>query len=182
MADSNTKEIALRIPRPTGVQRAEARMFALSIVRDPEYRKNLLIYARARMLPPAIEAMLWAYAYGRPVERVDVNVSQDPSRLEGLSRQELAERARLLSEVLSDDSILDGLSEEDLQKKVDESISPPAPLPFKRRPDIEVLNDAERELDARIARGEALPEDDERINNDDTLDASLDPSNTDGLT
>lgn len=36
------------------------------IVDQPEYRRNLLDRALKNELPPALEAMLWHYAKGRP--------------------------------------------------------------------------------------------------------------------
>lgn len=90
--------------RPAGsplgrAQRNEAKLFALQIVRDPEYRSGLLRAARARKLPPAIETMLWHYAYGKPVEKIDIGLSTD--ELEEMSDLELAKRAAMLAAVLS---------------------------------------------------------------------------------
>lgn len=52
----------------------EGREFARSIVDDAAYRERL----RARMLSgeanPAIEQLVWHYAYGKPTESLDVNV------------------------------------------------------------------------------------------------------------
>lgn len=42
------------------------REFARRILEDPVYRKTLLTRAKAGILPPAVEAMLWAYAYSKP--------------------------------------------------------------------------------------------------------------------
>ena len=41
--------------------------FARSVVEDVEYREQIRVRARTGALPPAIEAMLYAYAYGKPV-------------------------------------------------------------------------------------------------------------------
>lgn len=50
----------------------EAREAASRIVDDPEYRENLLLRAKAGRLAPAVETMLWHYAKGKPVERVEI--------------------------------------------------------------------------------------------------------------
>ena len=50
---------------------AEARAVCAAIVDDPAYRKKLVARAKAGELPPAIEAMLWHYAYGKPKEQVE---------------------------------------------------------------------------------------------------------------
>jgi len=81
------------------VLEAEARHFSLQIVRDEDYRKNLLVYAKARMLAPALEIMLWHYAYGKPPDRLELGTGSAASLdLEGLSKEELAARARALAE------------------------------------------------------------------------------------
>jgi hypothetical protein len=51
----------------------EARAAATSIVDDPAYLATLHSRALTGDLPPAIEAMLWAYAKGKPVDRVEVS-------------------------------------------------------------------------------------------------------------
>ena len=86
--------------RLTTAQHNEARIFALRVVRDPLYREKLLIFARARRLHPLIEQMLWHYAYGKPPERVELGRAGDFESLEHLSKEELAERARKLAELL----------------------------------------------------------------------------------
>lgn len=94
----------LQSSKPASLQvatRREAQLFALQIVRDPEYRKALLTCAKARVLPPAIEAMLWHYAYGKPAERLELGRIGDTEALDHLSKEELAERARLLHLALS---------------------------------------------------------------------------------
>lgn len=91
--------------RPKGSKNqitSEARAFALEIVRSPEYRKSLLTRVAAGTLPANIEAMLWAYAYGRPTERVEVTHISPAAQLAEMSVQELAERAALIAKVLTD--------------------------------------------------------------------------------
>jgi hypothetical protein len=83
----------LPFPRLTAVQRNEAKLFALQIVRDPLYRKNLLQAARERRLAPQVEVALLAYAYGKPTEHVEVGRPGDFGDFSRMSEDELAERA-----------------------------------------------------------------------------------------
>ena len=45
---------------------AEAKAACAAIVDDSTYRKKLMVRAKAGKLAPAVEAMLWHYAYGKP--------------------------------------------------------------------------------------------------------------------
>jgi hypothetical protein len=67
--------------RPPGVpNRAtrEVRAFCQRLVSDPEYRKNLESRLRGGTLPPALEALIWNYAFGKPSQSLDVT-SRGPS-------------------------------------------------------------------------------------------------------
>ena len=64
-----------RAGRPLGSKSKvteEARAAASEIVDNPEYREKLFARALAGELPPAIEAMLWYYAKGKPPETLHV--------------------------------------------------------------------------------------------------------------
>ena len=50
----------------------EARAVCAAILDDPTYRTNLTVRARAGTLAPAVEAMLWHYAFGKPRDSLDV--------------------------------------------------------------------------------------------------------------
>ncbi len=63
--------------RTSYLQRNEARLFALEIVRDPTYRENLKKAALARKLHPSIEALVMHYAWGKPTERVELGRAGD---------------------------------------------------------------------------------------------------------
>lgn len=41
------------------------------LVDDPEYRRYFAHRLSVGSLPPALEAMVWHYAYGKPVERLE---------------------------------------------------------------------------------------------------------------
>ena len=89
------------IPTPrrmTLLRRNEARDFSLNVIRSDAYRESVRARAAKGTLPPAIETMLWHYAYGKPAEQV---VIRDERRdLSNLSEEELAERAELIATVL----------------------------------------------------------------------------------
>ncbi len=65
-----------------------AQSAAKRILEDSNYIKNLETRAKAGVLAPAVEAMLWHYAYGKPVETIEV--SHHLEKLEALSDEELA--------------------------------------------------------------------------------------------
>ncbi|MBA2253376.1 MAG: hypothetical protein H0W13_11865 [Nitrospirales bacterium] len=50
----------------------EVRAIAQRLLTDARYRKNLLKRLRAGMLGP-LELVLWAYAYGKPKEHVELS-------------------------------------------------------------------------------------------------------------
>jgi len=50
----------------------EAKRAASEIVDDPEYRRSLYERAIAGTLAPAIEALLWYYSKGKPVDYISV--------------------------------------------------------------------------------------------------------------
>lgn len=101
----NGESVSKGFGRPPGAKNritSEARDFALQIVRSPEYRASLLNRVKAGTLPANIEAMLWAYAYGRPTERVEITHMSPAAQLAEMSVQELAERASLIAKVLTE--------------------------------------------------------------------------------
>lgn len=69
-----------RAGRPKGSKNKvtlEARAAASLIVDDPEYRDTLLAKARKGTLSPAMEALLWYYAHGKPTENVSISVGHE---------------------------------------------------------------------------------------------------------
>ena len=61
--------------RPAGVpNKATQEMKALAqrLVRDRAYQKNLRTRLQAGELPPAVECMLYHYAYGKPADHLNV--------------------------------------------------------------------------------------------------------------
>ena len=55
-------------PNKQTVEIAEA---SRRLLEDPIYRDGFKTRLQTASLAPALEAMLWHYAYGRPVERVE---------------------------------------------------------------------------------------------------------------
>jgi hypothetical protein len=75
----------------------EVKQACAEIVDDPVYRRNLAQRAMDGKLAPAVEALLWYYAKGKPKEIVDVNHSQ---RLAQLTDEDLkGEMERLLAKM-----------------------------------------------------------------------------------
>jgi hypothetical protein len=50
----------------------EVKTFCASIIESPRYQRQLRERIRKGTLPPALEAMLWHYAYGVPKQTVAV--------------------------------------------------------------------------------------------------------------
>lgn len=95
-SDSAIRDVE-RIPdrRTSYLQRNEARLFALSILRNDDYKKNLLTAAIKRTLPPAIEVALMHYGWGKPADRVELGAPGAFSNdLSDLSLSELADRSK----------------------------------------------------------------------------------------
>jgi hypothetical protein len=74
---------------------------ARAIVDDLEYRRNLLTRIRKGKLAPAVESLLWHYAYGKPKETVEHQgqlhalTAEDTAKM---SEAELAAAAKRLAE------------------------------------------------------------------------------------
>ncbi len=82
--------------RPKGTPNrvtTEARAAASELVDDPQYRARLLSDLRQRKVAPAIEAMLWYYAKGKPMDRVEHTTSFElaPEMVAKVSDDVLAE-------------------------------------------------------------------------------------------
>jgi hypothetical protein len=84
----------------------ELRKTASDMINDRRYQKQLLEQMRTRKLRPAVEVMLWYYAYGKPKEMVEhtgaVSVEDE---LRALTPEELRARALALAEKLKKESI-----------------------------------------------------------------------------
>lgn len=83
--------------RPPGPSRItiEVRAAAAELIDSPTYRAKLAADLDARKVAPLIEQMLWHYARGKPVERIEV-VTSDTPRSPAEIDARLAEIAALL--------------------------------------------------------------------------------------
>ena len=71
--------------------------FCKHVLRSKDYREMLLLRVQLGTLPPAIETLLYHYAEGKPVERVEFKDKTDP--LEDFTAEQCQERAMRLLEV-----------------------------------------------------------------------------------
>lgn len=78
----------------------EGREFCKKILEGGEYLESLMRRIKADTLPMGIEQLLYFYAYGKPVENIDVTVNEAPQDLSGMTEEELAQRAELLARVV----------------------------------------------------------------------------------
>jgi hypothetical protein len=66
--------------KPKGCTNKATRLvqqFCREVLESKEYRESLYRRVVTDSLPPALEVMLYAYAYGKPKERVELNVTND---------------------------------------------------------------------------------------------------------
>jgi hypothetical protein len=85
----------------TKVKIAAARELAGEILNNDEYRAGLRARAITGTLAPAIEAMLWYYYFGKPVDKVEIEAkTSSVEDYESLDSETLAKRASQLSEAL----------------------------------------------------------------------------------
>ena len=65
--------------RPKGVPNkvtVEARDLAQKLLTEPTYCEKFKARLLAGELAPALEAMVWHYAYGKPIERIEVDAPE----------------------------------------------------------------------------------------------------------
>lgn len=81
-------------------QKNDVAQWARKVLKNPEYRSRVEQQAIAGTLPTQVEVLLYHYAFGKPVDRVEVKVSQE--RLEDLSldqlEAQLQEQLRIVEE------------------------------------------------------------------------------------
>lgn len=98
----------------TNATRGEAQRVARGLLDSLEYQKSIKDRIKTGTLPAAVEIMLWHYAYGKPMEQIELNV-QGSVDLSGLSSDELLLRAEALRRKIADIRTL----EEDALSSVD---------------------------------------------------------------
>jgi len=77
--------------RPKGVLNKttrEVRDLCRGLVEGPKYQKWLASQLEGGKLAPQLQQMIWYYAYGKPIQAVDVNMNFDPAKY--LARDEEA--------------------------------------------------------------------------------------------
>ena len=81
--------------------------FAEHLLQSKQYRESVMRRIVVDALPSAVEVMLFHYAYGKPVERVEVRDTNNS--LENLTAEELEARALFLADLArrmrEDDSV-----------------------------------------------------------------------------
>lgn len=82
-------------PDPLPVGELNARDLARYVLNSTQYRESLLRRILFDELPPAIEAKLMDYAWGRPTERLEINDSRNS--LENLTTDQLEQKALFLA-------------------------------------------------------------------------------------
>lgn len=88
----------------TNLTRAELQGFVRGLLEDTQYRAALKTSLLNRSIAPAVETMLWHYAYGKPADTVNLNVNSQGEDLSSLSTEELCTRAEELREALREAS------------------------------------------------------------------------------
>lgn len=87
--------------RPTpNITIKPARQLCLDILNSREYRESLHRRLITDTLPAQVECRLFEYAYGKPVDRVEVRTPR-ASALASLTPEQLRERALLISQKLA---------------------------------------------------------------------------------
>lgn len=84
----------------TNLTRGEVQRRCRILLENPLYTKRLERDLLAGTLPAAIEQMLWYYAYGKPVEQVNMSITHED--LSSLTIEQLQDRARALTRELEE--------------------------------------------------------------------------------
>lgn len=85
----------------TAFTRHQAQTFCRDILESQVYRDNLRERAETGQLAPAIEAMLWAYAYGKPPDQIKISLEAQAD-FSQMSTAELAAAAADLAKALQE--------------------------------------------------------------------------------
>ena len=84
-------------PAPTPNPNISIRDFCRGVLRSQEYRDSIVQRIRLGTLPSAVEIVMYHYAEGKPVDRVEVKDTTVPA--ESLTPAQLDERAARLTEM-----------------------------------------------------------------------------------
>lgn len=86
----NTPEAPTQAP-----QKLTAKALSKKILQSPEYIASIIRRITLDTLPAAVECKLYDYAFGKPVDKVEVKDTTD--HLESMSSEELEARAMALA-------------------------------------------------------------------------------------
>lgn len=76
-----------------------ARAFARNILNSREYRQSLKDRIQLHELPAAVEVLLYHYACGKPIDKLEVEDKTDPTK--AVSLEQLKARAQVLQNLIS---------------------------------------------------------------------------------
>ena len=107
MASTPAKQPWNVVGGATLFSRGEAQRFARQIVESESYRETVQNRAKTGTLPQSIEAMLWYYAYGKPIEQVHMTLSPGEEDLGAMSVADLQRRAREIADELAEAEALE---------------------------------------------------------------------------
>ena len=79
----------------TAPKKLTVKSLAKGILESVEYRRSVARRVADGTLPPAVECKLYEYAYGKPVDKVEINDKRN--NLEDLSTEQLEARAMELA-------------------------------------------------------------------------------------
>jgi hypothetical protein len=101
---SQSHRWSTRTTRQPPRKKFELRKAASEVIDDPRYQQCLLQALRTRTLRPAVEVMLWAYAYGKPIEHIEhTGTASLEDELRALTPDQLYERALAIAAMLKKD-------------------------------------------------------------------------------
>lgn len=101
MARYGTNHAGGRPPGALSEKTLQVQAFCRSVCEDPEYMASILQRARSNNLG-SMEPVIWAYAWGKPKETVDLRVGRLEDHLSYLSTEELTLRAMELVKQLGE--------------------------------------------------------------------------------
>ena len=79
--------------------KSEASELSRKIITSPEYVQNLTARAIAGTLPPAVEVMLWYFSYGKPLDKLEIDVKEKAPDYSNYSKNDLAKEAAQLAQM-----------------------------------------------------------------------------------
>lgn len=86
----------------TNYTRGEIARRARCILESNDYQASLQDRIRNNDLSPAVETMLWYYAFGKPMEQVELTVREGEQDLSSMTVEDLLLKAKALEEALDE--------------------------------------------------------------------------------